>query len=78
MSSGAIVFQVFIPAKLAFKGEIEKSLLIFFAAFNAALSSKSHLLQRLLEIPEHIHLVFQTDRNSHQTFIDSRGFSKLA
>jgi hypothetical protein len=30
MSSGAIVFQVFIPAKLAFKGEIEKSLLIFF------------------------------------------------
>jgi hypothetical protein len=30
---GAIVFQVFIPAKLAFKGEIERSLLIFLALF---------------------------------------------
>jgi len=29
---GAIVFQVFIPAKLAFKGEIERSLLIFLAS----------------------------------------------
>ncbi len=45
MDSCTIVFQVFIPAKLAFKGEIAKSLLIFFYIkvphFETVLSRKS-------------------------------------
>src|SRR5262249_36379835 len=39
---------------------------------------KSNARQRLLEITEHINFVFQADRNTHQTFIDSRGFSQFA
>src|SRR5262245_62478167 len=38
----------------------------------------SNFSQGLIEIAKHIDLVFQADRNSHQTFIDSGGLSQLA
>jgi hypothetical protein len=34
--------------------------------------------QGLIEITQHVDLIFQADRNSHQTFIDSSGFSEFA